>query len=106
MRKLSATVTSNMRKTKWYARVQYYNSNGRRVHVCRSADLKCEAEELLEELKKKHAGGVIESRHKTFASLAEELKKTRYAAAQYSESGQKLSGVRNPLKAASVINRL
>jgi integrase len=106
MQKLSATVTSNKKKTKWYARLQYYNPQGKRVGVCRSADFKYEAEELLEELKKKHASGVIDSRHKTFASLAEELKQTKYSPAQYSEGGQKLSGVRNPSKAASTINRL
>jgi integrase len=106
MRKASATVTSNKNKSRWYARLQYYTPAGKRVGVCRSAEFKYEAEELLEELQKKYSSGVIDSRNKTFASLAEELKTTKYAAAKYSESGKKPSGVRNPLKAASTVKRL
>ena len=106
LRKFSATVSPNKKKSSWFARLQYYNPEGKRLHVCRSAKFKNEAEDLLEDLKRKYASGVIDSRHKTFAVLAEELKQTKYAAAQYSESGKKLSGVRNPQKLASTINKL
>src|SRR5687768_10389586 len=96
MRKFSATITANKKRTKWYARLQYYNNaTGKRVGVCRSADTKTEAQELLDALKAKYATGTLDARKKTFASLAEELQQSKYAPAQYSESGMKLSGVRN-----------
>src|ERR1044071_4041587 len=97
-RKHSASVSKS--GDKWTARLQYYSPEGKRLSVIRTADFKHEAQELLDGLIKKHKAGVIHSRHKTFDDLATELKQTRYGPAKYSESGKKLSGVRNPLKVA------
>jgi integrase len=103
-RKYSASVKKSG-GNKWIAHLQYYSPEGKRMGVIRSADLKHETQEELEKLIKKHKAGVIHSRHKTFDDLAE-LKATKYGPAKYSESGKKLSGVRDPLKVASTIARL
>ncbi|HJX91130.1 MAG TPA: site-specific integrase [Pyrinomonadaceae bacterium] len=104
-RKHSASVTKT-KDGKWLARLQYYKVDGERRSATKVADTKTEAQELLEQLKAKHQAGVIHARQKTFHDLVEELKTSKYAPAKYSESGKKLSGVRDPRKQLSLIKHL
>jgi len=110
-RSYSSSITHD-RKRGWCARIQYYDSEGRRKGICRSADSKPEAKLLLDRLIEKYGlnsqagSSLLDSRHKTFKWLCEQQKKERYFPATYSTSGKRTSGVRNPKKIHSAIDRL
>src|SRR6185436_18367913 len=111
MRNYSATIKRRKRgkRTEYIARLQYYDRNGQRREVCRSADNSGDAKERLEELKDKYVTGgeaLLDARNLTFSALADHCKKTRYCEAVYDDKGRKLFGVRNPKKFESIINKL
>jgi len=89
---------------KWLARLQYYDHEGKRRNVNRTADTKNEAEDSLAKLKQKHLSSV--SGDKTFSDIALDLKQKKYTDPEYSETGELTRGVRNPRKAHSIIDCL
>lgn len=111
MRNYSASIKRRKRgkRTEYIARLQYYDRNGQRREVSRSADNSGDAKERLEELKDKYVTGgeaLLDARNLTFSALADHCKKTRYCEAVYDDKGRKLFGVRNPKKFESIINKL
>jgi hypothetical protein len=83
MRNCSTTIMRRKRgkRTEYIARLQYYDRNGRRREVSRSADNSGDAKERFEGLKDKYVTGgeaLLDARNLTFSALADHCKKTRY----------------------------
>jgi integrase len=111
MKNFSSSIQRRKRgtRTEYIARLTYYDKNGKRKGVSKSAATHWDAKRELQELIDQHVAGgseVLEARNMTFAALAKHCKETRYCEAFYDEQGRKLYGVREPKKFASMINHL
>jgi hypothetical protein len=110
MKNFSTSIQRRKRgkRTEYFARLTYYDQNGKRKGVSKSAATHWDAKRELQDLIDQHeAGGseVLEARNMTFAALAQHCKETRYCEAFYDEQGRKLYGVREPKKLATRVRR-